>query len=247
MGRKSVLVTGSSRGIGRAIATQLAASGWRVAIHYSTRQDEADDLAETLGKSVIGVFGGDLSKPETAKALWNEVQAVEPLTAVVNNAGVYLPHDLLTGSDEDFEENWSRTFSINFDSSLRLTRLAARQFAQAGGGKILNVASRVGFKGESGAALYAASKAAMISITRSLAIELAPKNVQLFGIAPGWVNTAMSRDGMEQRLPAILETLPAGRMASPEDCAQTADFLLSDGATYLTGVVIDINGASYFH
>ena len=113
--------------------------------------------------------------------------------------------------------------------------------------KILNVASRVGFKGESGAALYAASKAGVISLTRSLSVELAPKNVQIFGIAPGWVNTAMARDGMEDRLPAILETIPMGRMASPADCAATTSFLLSDEASYLSGVVIDINGASYFH
>lgn len=247
MGQKSVLVTGSSRGIGRAIAKRLALDGFRVAVHYSTQAEEAKSLADELGENALGTFGHDLSDPSAANALWDEVNSVQPLDALVNNAGIYVPLNFLEASDTEFEDNWDRTFRVNFEASFRLTRLAARQFAEQGHGKILNVASRVGFKGEAGAAVYAASKAAMISTVRSLAVELAPKNVQIFGIAPGWVNTAMVRDGMEERLPAILETLPAGRMASPEDCAHATSFLLSEGATYLTGVVIDINGASYFH
>ena len=95
--------------------------------------------------------------------------------------------------------------------------------------------------------MYAASKAALINMTRSLGVEYAATNIRFFGIAPGWVDTSMSRDGMEDRLPQILETIPAGRMASPADCAQVASFLLSPGSEYLTGSVIDINGASYFH
>ena len=112
---------------------------------------------------------------------------------------------------------------------------------------MLNVASRVGFRGEGGAALYAASKAALINLTRSLAVELAPKNIQLFAIAPGWVETAMARDGMDNRLAEILSSIPLNRMAKPEDCAAAAAFLLSDEAAYLSGIAIDINGASYFH
>ncbi len=109
------------------------------------------------------------------------------------------------------------------------------------------MASRVGFKSEPGASLYAASKAALINLTRSLAAELAPKNIGTFGIAPGWVDTAMARDGMDDRLASIVATIPLGRMATPEDCAAAAAFLLSDEAAYLSGHVIDINGASYFH
>ncbi len=136
---------------------------------------------------------------------------------------------------------------MNFETPLRLTRGVAKHFESQGGGKILNVASRVGFRGESGASLYSASKAALINLTRALAVELAPKNIGLFGIAPGWVDTAMARDGMDDRLPTILAGIPLGRMASPEDCAHASAFLLSEGAAYLSGVVIDINGASYFH
>ena len=109
------------------------------------------------------------------------------------------------------------------------------------------VASRVGFKGEAGAAHYAASKAAMISLVRSLSVELAPKSIGVFGIAPGWVDTSMVRPGMAEREPEILESIPLGRMATPEDCAAAIAFLLRDEAAYLSGEVIDINGASYFH
>jgi NAD(P)-dependent dehydrogenase (short-subunit alcohol dehydrogenase family) len=116
-----------------------------------------------------------------------------------------------------------------------------------GSGKVLNVASRVGFRGEANASFYAASKAALINLTRSLAVEYASKGIEFFGLAPGWVVTSMARDGMDDRLRDILASIPMGRMGSPADCAATASFLLSDAACYLSGVVIDINGASYFH
>jgi 3-oxoacyl-[acyl-carrier protein] reductase len=244
---KRVLVTGSSRGIGRAIAEKLAAEGWTVAIHYAGHQEEAESVASALGKRCMGVYGFDLSDSSNAKKLFQAALTDGPVHAVVNNAGVYLPLDFATSSDAVFEANWHKTFAINFDSPLRMIREATKHFSSSGGGKILNVASRVGFKGEGGAALYAASKAGLINLTRSLAVELAPKNIRLFGIAPGWVDTAMARDGMQDREAEILSTIPLGRMGSPADCAAAAAFLLSEDAEYLSGVVIDINGASYFH
>lgn len=247
MANKRVLVTGSSRGIGRALALELARQNWNVATHYTEAKAEADSLAKVLGSAFAGSYQCDLSDPSNASGLLANVLAGGPLDALVNNAGVYLPLDFLTSGDVAFEANWRKTFTVNFESPMLLTRLASRHFLEVGGGKILNVASRVGFKGEGGASLYAASKAALINLTRSLAVELAPRNIQLFGIAPGWVDTAMARDGMDDRLPEILASIPLSKMASPEDCASTGAFLLSDAATYLSGVTIDINGASYFH
>lgn len=247
MPTKRVLVTGSSRGIGRAIALGLAESGWSVAIHYSVDEAEALQTLLSLGTSASGCYQADLANPANAVPLLHAALAHGELHAVVNNAGVYVPLDFIGSQAEEFETNLTRTFAINLESPIRLTREAARYFAERGGGKILNVASRVGFRGEAGAALYAASKAGLINLTRSLAVELAPKNVGLFGIAPGWVDTAMARNGMDDRLEAILDTIPLRRMASPEDCASAASYLLSDAASYLSGVVIDINGASYFH
>ncbi len=247
MSKRRVLVTGSSRGIGRAIAVTLAKEGWSVAIHYQAGKSEADSARDELGKACSGLYEADLSEPQHAARLFREALDDGPIDAVVNNAGVYLQMNFLDSRDIEFEANLHRTFAVNFESPLRLTRLACKHFAEEGRGKVLNVASRVGFKGEAGAALYAASKAALINLTRSLAVELAPKNIQFFGIAPGWVETAMAREGMETRLESILRDIPVGRMAKPGDCAAAAAFLLSDEASYLSGIVIDINGASYFH
>jgi len=240
-------VTGSSRGIGRAIAERLGADGWAVAVHYTAAEAEAREVEAALGEAAAGVYRADLSDVDSVKPLFAEVLADGPLDALVNNAGIYQPIDFLASDDASFEAVEQRTFAINFMSPLRLTRLACLHFAEQGGGTVLNVASRVGFRGEAGAALYAASKSALINLTRSLAVELAGKNIASFGIAPGWVETAMARDGMNERLPEILATIPLGRMGSPADCAATASFLLREEARYLSGVVIDINGASYFH
>jgi 3-oxoacyl-[acyl-carrier protein] reductase len=240
-------VTGASRGIGRAIARRLAQDGWSVAIHCAADVDNARETAELIGKQSAGLYVADLSQPGDAPRLMADVLRDGPLHGLVNNAGVYMPLDFATTGDAAFAANYHRTFAVNFESPVLLIREACKVFVGQGGGRILNVASRVGFKGEGGAALYAASKAALINLTRSLAVELAPKNIQLFAIAPGWVETAMAREGMEERKEEIVGSIPLGRIATPEDCAAAAAFLLSDEASYLSGNVIDINGASYFH
>lgn len=247
MSKKRALVTGSSRGIGKAIALELARNGWQVAVHYSGHRAEAEQTASELGANSSGIYAADLTDPANASKLFAEAVSDGAIHAVINNAGVYLPLEFMKTGDAAFLANWHRTFAINFDSPLTLIRLACKHYSQLGGGKILNVCSRVGFKGEGGASLYAASKAALINVTRSLAMELAPNNIQLFGIAPGWVDTAMAREGMNDREPEILASIPLGRMGTPEDCAAVAAFLLSPQAEYLSGTVIDINGASYFH
>lgn len=237
-------MTGSSRGIGKEIARQLAKDGWQVVVHGMT---DSDALKETATELRAKAFAADLTDSKRVPDLMRRVLAEGPLDAVVNNAGLYLPLDFAESSDTVFIANWHRTFAVNFETPVAIMRAAAKHFSTRGGGKILNVCSRVGFRGEPGAALYAASKAALINVTRSLAVELAPKNIGLFGIAPGWVDTAMARESVQDRIPEILGTIPLGRMATPEDCAVTASFLLSEQSSYLSGVVIDINGASYFH
>jgi 3-oxoacyl-[acyl-carrier protein] reductase len=244
---KRILITGSSRGIGRAMALRLARDGWKIALHFAAAREEADAVERELGRAAAGTYQLDLADSSQAAGLVEMALRDGPLHAVVNNAGVYMPIDFATSGEAAFEANLRRTFAVNFESPLAIIRAATRQFLGQGEGKVLNVASRVGFRGEGGAALYAASKAALINVTRSLAVELAPKNIQMFGIAPGWVDTAMAREGMTQRLDQILETIPLGRMATPEDCASVAAFLLSPEAAYLSGVIVDVNGASYFH
>jgi 3-oxoacyl-[acyl-carrier protein] reductase len=209
-------------------------------VHYKERAEAASAVAELCGGEACP-FGADLSLAEDCARLWE--WADEP-DALVNNAGVYAPLPFDHADSAAFEEAWRLHYEANFGSALRLTR----HFVLAGKpGKIVNVASRVGFKGEAGAAHYAASKAAMISLVRSLAVEFAPTGIGVFGIAPGWVETAMAREGMDNREKEILASIPLGRMATPEDCAAAIAFLLRGESVYLSGEVIDINGASYFH
>lgn len=246
MSDRRVLVTGSSRGIGRAIALRLAEAGWNVALHYGSEEHEAERTQSMLGKKCAGVYQADLSDPKKAVHLFQRAVADGAIDALVNNAGIYMPLDFVGSGDAAFVANFNRTFATNFESPAMLIKAACKHFTKRGG-KVVNVASRVGFKGEGGASLYAASKAALINLTRSLAVELAPRNIQLFCIAPGWVDTAMAREGMADQLDDILGGIPLGRMASPEDCAGVVNFLLSEEANYLSGIAIDINGASYFH
>ncbi len=243
----ATLVTGSSRGIGKAIAKRLALSGHSLVLHASKDSSELQATAKLLGSAVVGTVTGDLSDPRNVFKVYDAARGLAMIDRLVNNAGVYLQSEFASASDAEFEAVFHKTMAVNFESPLRLMKLFIADAVLRGDGKIVNVASRVGFRGEPGAAVYAASKAALINVTRSLAVELAPKNIQLFGIAPGWVDTAMARDGMDDRLKEILAGIPLGRMASPEDCAATVDFLLSGDASYLSGVIIDINGASYFH
>ncbi|MCW5947129.1 MAG: SDR family oxidoreductase [Fimbriimonadales bacterium] len=238
------LVTGASRGIGRAIALQLAKDGWVPLIHYRERKADAEEVASKSG-GIAAPFGADLSSGDVCKRLWDWAVSVGEISALVNNAGVYKPMAFDVQSDGEFEETWRLHYESNFLSTLRLTRYFVKSAAR--GARILNVCSRVGYRGEAGAAAYAASKAAQINLTRSLAVELAAKGIGVFGIAPGWVETAMTRPGMETRRAEIEAGIPLGRVASPEDCAAAAAFLLSDEAMYLSGVVLDVNGASYFH
>ncbi|MBV6503350.1 MAG: 3-oxoacyl-[acyl-carrier-protein] reductase FabG [Fimbriimonadales bacterium] len=245
---RTALVTGGSRGIGRAIALRLSQEGWRPLIHYRAARDEAEAAAAACG-GVAAPFGADLAEPEACERLWEWAIGQGPVNALVNNAGVYVPRGFLAEGAEAFENWLNGQMSINFVATARLSRSFAMEAILTGTrpARILNVCSRVGFRGEAGAAAYAASKAAQINLTRSLAVELAKSGIEVFGIAPGWVETAMTREGMEARRKEIEDSIPLGRVATPEDCAHVAAFLLSDEAAYLSGVVIDVNGASYFH
>jgi 3-oxoacyl-[acyl-carrier protein] reductase len=242
--RGAALITGSAKGIGRVIAERLASDGWKPLLHYRASRNEAEALAQSIG-GIACPFGADIADASQCEKLWDWAVGEGPVVALVNNAGLYSPLDFCGASVEEFESSVRLHFETNFFGPMRLIRSFVRQGIE--GSRILNVSSRVGFKGEGGAALYAASKAALTNLTRSLAVELAPKGISVFGIAPGWVETAMVRADMDARQAEILAGIPLGRMASPADCAATAAFLLRDEAAYLSGQVIDINGASYFH
>ena len=246
--RRRVLITGSSRGIGAAIARELAAAGFHVLLSARERVGQAEELAEELGGDAAP-FGVDLSERGAPDRLFAWADGGGPVHALVNNAGVYVATSFLDPDDAAFSRALEGQLATNFLSAAWLTR----RFAQAAirraltGARVVCVASRVGFRGEAGAAAYAASKAAEINLVRSLAVELAPHGIGVSGIAPGWVETAMARDAVAARRAEIEASIPLGRVASPEDCAGAVAYLLSEKAAYLSGVVIDINGASFFH
>ncbi len=245
MSEKRVLVTGSSRGIGRAIALRLAEDGWKVAVHFMQSRAAAEQTVRELGDQAAGLYEADLGDIKLARGLVDRVLKDGGLDAVVNNAGVYVTLDFAASKNASFDAAFNRCMTVNFESPAWIIRSACQHFLKQGGGKVVNICSRVGHRGEAGAAFYSASKAALLNLTRALAVEHADKNIQHTAVAPGWVDTAMARDGMGERLPEILKTIPLGRMATPDDCAGAVSYLLSKDGDYLSGITIDINGASY--
>lgn len=203
------------------------------------------DVVDTLGKQAAGYYEADLGDIKQARKLVERVLQDGPLDAVVNNAGIYVTNEFCQATDAAFDAAYNRCMTVNFESPAWIIRSACQHFMRNRGGRIINVCSRVGHRGEPGAAFYSASKAALLNITRALAVEHAEENIQHMAIAPGWVDTAMAREGMGERLPEILKSIPLGRMATPDDCAAAVSFFLKDEAKYLSGTVIDINGASY--
>lgn len=245
MSEKVVFVTGGSRGIGRATALRLKDDGWRVAIHYGTNHAAAEEVKQLLGDAWAGSYACDLYDPAAARAMMQQVLSDLPVQALVNNAGIYTKVSFLEADAASLQGVYETTMRVNFYSPLAMIHEAVAYFAKQGGGRIVNVASRVGHRGEANASAYSVSKAALLNLTRALAVEHAKLNIRHMAIAPGWVETAMAREGMETRLPQILADIPLGRMARPEDCAAAIAFLLRDETEYMSGIVIDINGASY--
>jgi 3-oxoacyl-[acyl-carrier protein] reductase len=230
-----VLVTGSTRGIGAAIATALAGKGARVIGH-----GRAD--AST-------VIGADLADPEAAGQLWSRAlqQLDGQIDVLINNAGIFEPAGIDL-PDEDWDAAWSRTLQINLKAAADLSRLAVRHFLERpGGGRIINVASRAAYRGDSPAHWhYAASKAGMVAMTKSIARGFAARGVLAYAVCPGFTLTGMADDYLASRGGAgLLADIPLGRVADPEEVAAAVVFLALEAPASMTGAVLDINGASY--
>lgn len=245
--RLSALVTGSSRGIGRAIALQLAARGVRVAVHYRDRAAAADATLAELAGAEHAKFAADLGQAPAVERLWTEVTAAfGRVDLLVNNAGIFEPHRPATTSLADWRGAWQRTLATNLHAPADLSLLAAQHMAAAGGGRIVNLSSRGAFRGEPEAPAYGASKAGLNALGQSLARALAPRHVYVYTLAPGWVETDMAAEHLHgPRAAELLAQHPLGRITTAEEVAAAALFCALDAPPAMTGAILDVNGASY--
>ena len=250
--RPLALVTGSSRGIGREIAIALAARGVRLAIHYCTQRAHAQETLALLAGDGHGCFAADLADPAAPSALVSAVTAeLGPIDVLVNNAAVIQDHPPLTTSLPAWQAAWQRTLATNLLAPSQLSYLVAQSMARAvptarGRGRIVNISSRGAFRGEPDAPAYGASKAGLNALGQSLAKALAPVQIYVYGIAPGWVETEMATGYLHgPGGPDIIAQHPLGRVASPAEVAATAVFCALDAPAAMTGSIIDVNGASY--
>ena len=242
-----VLITGASGGIGSVTAEQFAETGAKVILHYNSNRDKAEDLRKRLFGEGHIILGGNLVDSQNIDALVEQcLSTFGRIDVLVNNAGVYFEHPIDKIDFTEWQDAWSGSININLLAPANLTYRVAEEMIKHGGGKIINISSRGAFRGEPTAPAYAASKAGLNAMSQSLAIALAPHNIFVYAIAPGFVETAMAREYLTgERKKEILNQSPIGRVAKPEEIAQTVVFLASEGTDFLTGGIIDVNGASY--
>jgi 3-oxoacyl-[acyl-carrier protein] reductase len=244
---RAVLVTGGSRGIGRAIARAFAERGDRVAVHWGRSRDRAEQvLAELPGEGHV-LVQGDLSDPAAVGAMVDRAaEALGRLDVLVNNAGVFTAHPPLTTSYEDWQAAWSQTLAVNLVGAANATFRAVPHLIAAGGGAVVNVSSRGAFRGEPDNPAYGASKAGLNAFAQSMALALAPHGISVTCVAPGFVQTEMAREVLDgPGGDAVRAQSPFGRVARPEEVASAVLWLSSPEARFSTGTVVDVNGASY--
>lgn len=244
---KVCLVTGASRGIGAAIAAQLAAKGARVILHYGHNRNLAEEVLKNLDGEGHFVLGADLAEPFKASQLVTHALAqAGRIDVLVNNAGIFKPHPPLEVSPEEWLDKWRETLTVNLLSPATICHAAAQAMARQGGGRIINIGSRGAFRGEPDCPAYGASKAGLHQLSQSLAVALAPKGILVYAVAPGFVATDMAGELLDsEEGDAIRAQSPLGRVARPEEVAETVCFLASSAGEFLTGCIIDVNGASY--
>lgn len=244
---KTVLVTGSSRGIGAAVASGFAGNGARVIVHYTQNAQKAQETFESLPGSGHLLVKTDLASPGEVKKMYDEViTKMGRIDILVNNAGIYEETDWWEMDYDDWQAYWHRTINSNLTGMANLSFLVAKQMIAQGGGKIINVSSRGAFRGEPHALPYGASKAAMNSFGQSMAWAMADKNIQVYTLAPGWVDTDMTHEILEsERGKSVAAQSPLNRVAQPEELANAILLLASEGTEYMTGCILDMNGASY--
>ncbi len=244
---KNILVTGGSRGIGKAVSKAFARQGGKVCINFANDTDAARQTIRELDGQGHFAVKADLSNPVAVQQLMETLEEeFESLDIVVNNAGIYLPHPIIESSYQEWQNAWKKTLDINVFSVANICFFAAKRMKQQGFGHIVNVSSRGAFRGEPKHTAYGASKAALNSLTQSLAVELGEYGISVTAVAPGFVETDMTMKILTgESGKAIRNQSPMGRVAKPEEVANAILFLASEKASFVTGGIIDVNGASY--
>jgi NAD(P)-dependent dehydrogenase (short-subunit alcohol dehydrogenase family) len=244
---KVVLVTGGSRGIGRAIAQQFAERGARVAVHYHSNLTAAETTLANLPGGPHLIVQADMKDAAGIETMVNKVAAeMGRLDILVNNAGIFEEHPVADTSYDAWQASWQRVIETNLIGAANCSYCAARVMMKQGYGRIVNISSRGAFRGEPLGPAYGASKAGMNAMGQSLAKYLAPFNIFVGTVAPGFVETDMAADHLAgPEGDGVRNQSPLGRVAKPEEVAYAALFLASDGAEFMTGAIIDVNGASY--
>lgn len=235
------LVTGAARGIGRAVALELARNGFDVAVNFNRSAEAAEALVkeiEALGVRA-GAFQADVSEREQAEALFKKVrETLGPVEVLVNNAGITRDTLLMRMKPED----WDAVLSANLNSAFYCTKEAIRDMAKARWGRIVTISSVVGLTGNAGQANYAASKAGLIGFTKSVAREYAARGITANAVAPGFINTSMTEVLKDDVKAAISAQIPAGHIGAPEDVARAVAFFAREESAYITGQVLAVDG-----
>lgn len=242
---KVALVTGASRGIGRAIAIALARGGASVALNYAGNEAAANEalaLVKQAGAPAAKLYRFDVADPAACAAAVESVVAdLGGLNVLVNNAGISVDGLVMRVKDDD----WNRQLAVNLTGAFNLSRAVSRPMMKARGGAIVNLTSVVGEMGNAGQVAYAASKAGLIGLTKSVARELASRNIRVNAVAPGFIDTDMTQALPEAAKAKMSEAIPLARLGTAEDVANAVVWLASDQASYVTGEVLRVNGGMY--
>lgn len=245
--KKVALVTGAASGIGRACAVALARSGYVIAGNYRSRKADAEALLSELGQGTHKTFKADISIPDEAQALINDVlKHYGRIDVLVNAAGQFTRQDISASDFTQWQHDWAQCLHLNLTAPMNLAFLVSKAMLQQQSGKIVNITSRGAFRGEPNAPAYGAAKSGLNSASQSLAVALGSHGIHVYAVAPGWTETPSASPRIRAAgWDDVAAQSPLGRIGRPSEIGDLVAYLCSENTAYLTGAIIDANGASY--